>query len=219
MTKYFKIDLAVLAAAVAADILAYPYLPDRLASHWDLNGQVNGYMPKTGSLIFMPALILLMLAIRALILKFDPLAANIKKFNAAYEQTWLVIIGFLFYIQLLTLGWNLGYRFNLSAAIVPAFAALFWFLGSVLENSKRNWSVGIRTPWTLSSDVVWDRTHRLGAKLFRASALLALGSLLFPAAAAYLMVVPILAASLILVVYSYVEYAKEKRTPTPPENR
>jgi len=219
MNKYAKIDLAVLLAAVAINALAYPNLPARLASHWDLNGQVNGYMSKASLLIFMPALILLMLAIRVLILKFDPLAANIKKFGVAYERTWLAVIGFLFYIQLLTLGWNFGYRFSFNFAITPAFAALFWFLGSVLENSKRNWSVGIRTPWTLSSDAVWDRTHRLGAKLFRASGLLSLVGLLVPAATIYLLLFPVLGSSLFLVVYSYLEYAKEKRAETPAKDR
>ena len=217
MSKYLKFQLATLFAAIGASILAYPYLPERLASHWGADGQVNGYMSKAGLLIFMPALILLMLAIRILILKFDPLAANIKKFSAAYERTWLVIIGFVFYIQLLTLGWNFGYRFDFGSAIVPAFAVLFWFLGSVLENSKRNWSVGIRTPWTLSSDAIWDKTHRLGADLFRICGLLALGGIVFPAAAVYLMVGPIIIASLALTVFSYLEYAKEKQGTIPPE--
>ena len=81
----------------------------------------------------------------------------------------------MLYIYALTLLWNLGYTdFGMSRAMLPAMGLLFIFIGYMLRKAKRNFFIGIRTPWTLSSDKVWDETHRLGAILFMISGVLAL---------------------------------------------
>jgi uncharacterized membrane protein len=81
----------------------------------------------------------------------------------------------------------------------------------LLEKAKRNWFIGIRTAWTLSSDTVWDKTHQLGAKLFKVTGLICLVGVFFQQYAFVFLIAPVLLVSLYLVIYSYVEYRKEIR--------
>ena len=115
----------------------------------------------------------------------------------------------MLYVYALTIAWNLGFLFNFSQALSPAFAFLFYCMGVLVGIAEPNWSVGIRTPWTLSSKRVWKKTHKLGAKLFKAGAAFALLGVLLPQVAIVLVIVPVLLGSLFLVAYSYFEYRKE----------
>jgi len=82
----------------------------------------------------------------------------------------VLIVLFMLYIHALTLAWSLGYQnFRMSAAMLPFMGILFIFIGTMLRQAKRNFFIGIRTPWTLSSDSVWDKTHQLGSILFMIS--------------------------------------------------
>jgi uncharacterized membrane protein len=97
--------------------------------------------------------------------------------------------------------------------MLPAMGLLFVFVGVLLRQAKRNFSIGIRTPWTLSSDAVWDKTHRLGAVLFIVSGIVAALGAFFPGQTAYFLVLaPVLVSSLVLVVYSYVLWRAEQTT-------
>ena len=102
-------------------------------------------------------------------------------------------------------------RFSINQLLIPAFAALFFYAGILIDKAKRNWFVGIRTPWTLSSQKVWDKTHQLGGQLFKLSAIIALLGLLSESLAIYLMIGPIILASIYLFVYSYWIFQKEKK--------
>jgi uncharacterized membrane protein len=82
----------------------------------------------------------------------------------------------------------------------------------MLRQAKRNFFIGIRTPWTLSSDRVWEETHRLGAVLFMISGALAfIGGLFGGTTAFWLMFIPIMGSTLFLLVYSYVLYRRETK--------
>ena len=120
------------------------------------------------------------------------------------------MVAFLAYVHVLTILWNLGSdRFNMGSAIMPAIGLIFVFAGIMMRKAKRNFFVGIRTPWTLSSDWVWDRTHRIGSVLFVLSGALALLGVLFPAYAVWFVLMPVLFVVVFLVVYSYVLYRNE----------
>jgi uncharacterized membrane protein len=94
--------------------------------------------------------------------------------------------------------------------MMPALGVLFIFVGYMLRKAKRNFFIGIRTPWTLSSDRVWDETHRIGAILFTLSGILALLGSFFGGSTAFVMLmVPLLGSTLFLVIYSYVLYRRE----------
>lgn len=208
MKKTVLLSIALIAGTLALNIYLSASLPERMASHWNIDGEVDGYMDKGLGLFFLPALGALLLAVFLIIPKIDPLGRNIKEFMRYYQGMIIVMLGFISYLNFTILAWNLGSRFSMMQALSPAFGGLFYYLGILISNAKRNWSIGIRTPWTLSSESVWEKTHKIGGKLFKASGAIALLGIVFPEQAIWLVVAPVLAVSAYLFVYSYLEYRK-----------
>lgn len=203
--------LLMLFAATLAGILLWNRLPDQMASHWNINDQVDGYMPKFWGVFMLPLITLVMLGLFLVIPAIDPLKANIAKFREAFNLFIVLMVAFMVYIYGLTLAWSLGYtNFKMSGAMLPAIGLLMIFIGFMMRQAKRNFFIGIRTPWTLSSDTVWNETHRLGAVLFMISGALAfIGGFFGGMTAFWLMFVPIIGSTIFLLVYSYVLYQKE----------
>jgi uncharacterized membrane protein len=208
MSKKQIIILAIIVSSFAVALAVYPYLPERVASHWDAAGQVNGYASRFWGAFLAPIILAASYLLFLFIPKIDPKKENIQKFRPYFENFILAFVLFLYYIYLLTLFWNLGWRFELVRFLSPAFAALFYVTGSMVGHAEPNWFIGIRTPWTLSSPEVWKKTHELGGKLFKITAAFSLLGVIFPGLAIWLVLVPVLAAAVYLVVYSYVEYRK-----------
>jgi uncharacterized membrane protein len=99
----------------------------------------------------------------------------------------------------------------LNQFLVPGLGIFIYACGVLLGKAKRNFFIGIRTPWTLSSDTVWAKTHLLGGWLFKISGVIAILGILFPDLAFYFLLVPLLAASAIAVLYSYILFRSEAR--------
>jgi uncharacterized membrane protein len=207
------IVLILIAATTLAGLLLWNQFPEQMASHWNENDQVDGYISKLWGVFLMPLVTLGMFLLFLAIPSIDPLKANIAKFRGVFNLFITFIIGFMIYVHVLTLIWNLGYTgFELSKAMLPAMGLLFILIGSLLRQAKRNWFIGIRTPWTLSNDYVWDKTHQLGAVLFMASGVLALiGGFFGGMIAFWLLFIPLIGSTIFLFVYSYVLYQRETK--------
>jgi len=207
------ISIILIAIAIIAGAVLWNQLPDQMASHWDINDQVNGTMPKFWGVFLMPLITLGMLVLFLVIPSIDPLKANIAKFRESFNLFIVLIIAFMLYIHGLTLAWSLGYQdFNMSTAMLPFMGVLFIATGYMLRKAKRNFFIGIRTPWTLSSDSVWDKTHQLGSILFMVSGAFAIiGGLFGGMTAFWLMFVPLIGSTIFLVIYSYVLYRNETK--------
>jgi len=207
------ISLVLIVAASLAGVLLWNQLPEQMASHWDVNDQVNGYMSKFWGVFLMPLITLGMLVLFLVVPSIDPLKANIAQFREAFNLFIALIVGFMIYVHGLTLAWSLGYHnFKMSTAMLPFMGLLFIAIGFMLRKAKRNFFIGIRTPWTLSSDRVWDETHRLGATLFMVSGVLAvIGGLFGGMVAFWLLFVPLIGSTLFLLAYSYVLYRREAK--------
>ncbi|MEM2955005.1 MAG: SdpI family protein [Candidatus Nanoarchaeia archaeon] len=191
-------------------IYFFDYLPEKIASHWNEKGEVNGYLSKI-FFIITNALSIFILIIFLLIPKIDPLKENIEKFRKYYDAFVFILLFFLFYIFILTILWNLGFVFNIFLFILPLVSLLFYFCGILIENAKRNWFVGIRTPWTLSSEKVWDKTHKLGGKMFKISSLICMVGVLFLDYAIFFVLTPVIVSLAYLIFYSYFEFTKENK--------
>ena len=160
----------------------------------------------------MPVITLGMLLLFLVIPQIDPLKANIAQFREYFNAFIALMVVFLDYMHILTILWNLGYdNFNMGTAMLPAMGLLFIFAGIMMGKAKRNFFIGIRTPWTLSNDRVWDKTHQLGSKLFILSGVLALLGAFFADYAVWFILVPVLGSTLFLLVYSYVLYQQETK--------
>lgn len=157
----------------------------------------------------MPFTAIVMFLLFIAIPHIDPLKKNIIGFRKYFDRFVLLMIGFMFYIHILTIFASFDNAFSMNLAMIPAMAILFYYAGVLIQNAKRNWFIGIRTPWTLSSEAVWDKTHKLGSKLFKIAAILILLTLFAPDYFIY-SVFLLIAFSLYLVLYSYLEFKKEK---------
>jgi uncharacterized membrane protein len=207
------IALTMIALAFLAGVILWNQLPDPMASHWNASGEVDGYMSKFWGVFLMPLMTLGMFLLFMAVPNIDPLKANIAQFRETFNLFILLIIAFMLYIYGLTLAWSLGHQgFDMSAAMLPFMGVLFIAIGFMLRKAKRNFFIGIRTPWTLSSDTVWDKTHQLGSILFMASGAFAIiGGFFGGMAAFWLMFIPLIGSSIFLVVYSYVLYRDETK--------
>ncbi len=205
------VGLALILIAVLFSAAVYNRLPDRMASHWGFNDQVNGTISRFWGAFLMPLMALAMLALFLLVPNIDPLKANIATFRPLFNAFITALMVFLFYLHILTVLWNLGYQgFHMSTALLPGLGLIFIFAGIMMRQAKRNFFIGIRTPWTLSSDRVWAQTHRVGGLLFIACGVITLFGILFPGSVAFaLVLVPILAVTAFLIPYSYWLYQQE----------
>ena len=211
-TKLTTIIVLILIIGITvAGTRLWNQLPDPMASHWNENDQVDGYMSKFWGVYMMPLVTLGLFLLFLLIPNIDPLKANIAQFRGTFNLFITVIIAFMAYVHVLTLRWNLGYTdLGIGQAMLPAMGLLFIVIGSMLRKAKRNWFIGIRTPWTLSSDSVWDEVHRLGGILFMFSGVIAvIGGFFGGMVAFWSIMIPIFGTSIFLVGYSYVLYQRE----------
>jgi uncharacterized membrane protein len=184
-------------------LLFYPSLPAKVVSHWGLAGEPDGYMTKFWGAFFLPILSLFLWAIFLVVPRIDPLKKNIDHFRPSFNRFIVTLFVFFIYLYLLTLYWNIGWQFNFNHAILPAFALLFWEVGTLVGKAERNWSIGIRTPWTMSNEQVWQKTHRLGGQVYHLLAIVSLFGLFFPPTFFLGTIILLVLASLGLVVYSY----------------
>ena len=207
------IVLIMIAAATLAGLLLWNRLPDQMASHWNVNDQVDGYMPKFWGVFLLPLITLGMFLLFLVLPSIDPMKANIAQFREVFNLFIVFIVGFMIYLYSLTLAWSLGYsNFRMSSAMLPGIGLLFILIGFMMRQAKRNFFIGIRTPWTLSSDTVWNETHRVGAVLIMISGVLSfIGGFFGGTTALWWQFAPLLGSTLFLLVYSYILYQRETK--------
>ena len=211
MRRAIYVGVLLIVLCLIAGIYLYPNMPSEMPSHWNTKGEVDDYMPKFWGLFLMPMIIAVMLVLFTVLPNIDPVRKNLKDFKVYYENFIILVIIFLFYIYLLTLFASIGVIFDMTTMIMPALGFLMYFIGGILEKTKPNWFIGIRNPWTLSNKKVWEKTHRRGSVLFKATGLLTIIGMLFHEDAYLFLLIPLLFSVVYLFIYSYLEYKKEKK--------
>jgi len=201
----------VILLAVAVSLYAYPRVPDVIATHWNDQNVVDGTMNKFWGLAVMPLMLLGIGALLMAVPHIDPLRKNIEAFRPYYHTFVLVFALFMLYMHVLTVLINMGNPLILSQWMMPGMGLFIFYTGVLMQKAKRNFFIGIRTPWTLSSDSVWEKTHRLGGWLFKAAGIITMLGIIFPSQSFLLLMVPMLAAAFIPIIYSYFAYQREMK--------
>jgi uncharacterized membrane protein len=200
--------LLVLLAFVLS-IAAYPQMPEQIASHWNARGEVDGYMSRFWGLFFLPLLLAGLVLLFLAIPRIDPLRANIVEFQSYYDGFIIVFCLFMLLVHVQVILWNSGIEISPNLTFPIVFGLMFYYIGILLEHAKRNWFIGIRTPWTLSSEQVWAKTHQRGAKMFKLAGGIAVLGVFFLDYAFLFILAPVLLMAVYLVVYSYWTYRVE----------
>lgn len=134
--------------------------------HWGADGQVDGYASKTLGLFLLPLLTAGVAGLFWVIPVIEPRRANIAKSGKAYAAIWVAVVLMLAAIDVVAVAAAMGADLDMSLIAFVSTGALFIVIGNYLPKVRPNYMMGIRTPWTLTSDLSWDRTHRVGGRLF-----------------------------------------------------
>lgn len=164
--KYYLAGLALIVISFAAAAVLYPHLPDHVPTHWNISGQVDDYSAKWTVLVIFPGLMLGTMGLMAALPWLSPRHFEVEAFRSAYLYIMVVVVAFMAYVQALTLRAAWSGQMNMNKAIMGGVCLLIALLGNVLGKVRRNFYIGIRTPWTIADERVWNATHRLGARTF-----------------------------------------------------
>jgi len=208
--RWYPVFLALI--GVAASLAVYSQLPESIAVHWDIDGNPNGWMPRATGAFFSPALILVLAGLMRGLPRVDPRRANYARFGDAYETIIAAALLLVLATHGIVLAVALGYDVAVSRLVPALVGALFVVIGNVVPRMRSNWWFGVRTPWTLSSDRVWARTHRLaGFSMTAAGLVMIAAALALPSRLG----VPVMLAAAVAAlfgpaVYSYLTWKREQ---------
>ncbi len=209
MRKWFGLALA--AGAIVFTAVVYNQLPDQIPTHWNIRGEVDGWSSRARGAFMLPAMAVGIWLLMRFLPKIDPRRQNYERFRGSYDFVANAVVGFLALLQVVVLGAALGWPIDPGRIVAGGVGVLFIIIGNLLPRARPTWFFGIRTPWTLSNDRVWERTHRLGGYLFALAGLLFVGAALFPGVVPMAAVpVAVFAVVAITFVYSIVAWRQEK---------
>jgi len=212
MTRiYFTLCIAVTTATLIISAAVFTNLPAKVPIHWNIHGQVDGYGSPGMAAFLLPVMMVALALLFAALPWLSPKQFEIDSFRETYWFLTFVIMSVMAYIHGVTLWSALGHKIDVPRAILAGLLLMFGLMGNVLGKVRRNFWVGVRTPWTLANDRVWNDTHRLAARLFVAVGLLGVPLLFLPVPLELLFVIVIsgiMAAAIIPAGYSAVHYKK-----------
>lgn len=153
-------------AGVLAGVAAWPELPATMEIHWTAAGEADGTTSRAVGVLGIPVLAALLLGLFAVLPTIDPLGENVEAFRGYYDGFVLVLVAFLLGVHGVILAANLGIDVPMVLVVMIGTGAFLAYVGVLLQHAEPNWFVGIRTPWTLSSETVWERTHAVAGPTF-----------------------------------------------------
>lgn len=207
---------SVIAGMTAASLVVGPRLPETMVTHWNAAGQPDGTSSKGWGQFLLPLVTLGTVVALFVSPRIDPDRANVEAFRPLYNEFVVLVTAFLAVTHAVVLAVNLGYPVPITTVILAGVGLVVYFSGTLLEQAQQNWTVGIRTPWTLDDERVWERTHEVGAQLFKLSGLLAVVGAFAPQYSMALAVGPVVLSAVAVVVYSYYLYRQQDDQTGPP---
>lgn len=202
--------LVLLGLQGIASFLLYPGLPDRLPTHWNIHGQVDGTMPKIQGLL-VPLGINLGLYILLLAIPYLDPKKKMAQFRNTYGWIRLSVHIFMALLFVAMMANSLGYKISMDRIVPALVSILIIILGNLMGKMRPNYFIGIRTPWTLESPTVWQKTHRISGPVWVAAGLVGLvGSLLGGSWAFVLLFFPLMLAVAFSIGYSWYAFKMEK---------
>lgn len=203
----------LVALAFVASGLAWSRLPERVPMHWNLAGEVDRYGSRLSGAVMIPLMMLFVWGMMRVLPKIDPRRANYARMEATYELVITMVLASTLALHVVMLGAALGYPIAIDTVVPLVVGALFMVLGNVLPRAKPNWWFGVRTPWTLSNDRVWVRTHRVAGYTMLLAGLALVVLAFVPGEVVKLaLLVGAGLAAVVPVVYSYIAWRQETTT-------
>lgn len=192
----------------AASLYAAPCIK-QVPTHWNAAGEIDGWSSKAFASLFFPLLTIAIYLLMLFLPKADPLKENYQYFEKQYYAIRLMLVLLFFGMFFFTFLAVMGHKLNIMYFMVPFLSVFFIVIGVFMPKIKKNWFVGIRTPWTLQSDEVWIKTHKFAGKTMTIGGALAFFAIFLSSATAFgFFITIILVSALLPAVYSYLIYRK-----------
>ncbi len=202
----FTVMLVLIITWVVAFIYA-PQLPEQIPTHWNASGEVDGYTNKPWGVYMLPVISTLLSMLLLVLPKISPKGFKLDSAKKVYDIIVLVMAGFMLAVMVLSFEAALNNELNMNQWMLGAMGVLFLIIGNYLAKVPKNFFLGIRTPWTLASDEVWYKTHRLGSWTFVTAGLLVVLSACLSLPVSWA-IAALMVAALLPVVYSLLLYKK-----------
>lgn len=164
-----RANLLSLALVIGAFVMAaalYNRLPESMPTHWNARGVVDGHTPKPWGPFLLPLVMAGVFLLLVSVPRISPKGFRLDSFQGVFEGIQTAILAFMFLVTVLGMLAGIGVPVPMERVLLSATGLLFAVLGNFMGKFTKNFFCGIRTPWTLASDEVWFRTHRLGGRLF-----------------------------------------------------
>ena len=205
--RHYWVALLLVGVAFIVAGGLYGRLPDPVPTHWGLDGQANGWTAKPLGVFLGPLVGLVLTALFMVLPQLSPRGFEMTPFQRVYPTVVAATAGLMLYVTIFALFAASGAATPAPAHLMAGVGVFLAVVGNLFGKVTRNFFIGIRTPWTLASDQVWERTHRFAAPVFvLGGVLLAVASLSAtpPIALVAILVVTIL----VPVPYSYIVWRR-----------
>ena len=168
-TRPFLVVAAIAVVGMfAVSAWAWPQIPDnaQVPIHWGIDGRANGWAPKWVGLLLVPTLTMGLALLLAFGPRFEPRLGNLRRSATAYWAIAFTALLLMTVVHVAAVVVATGREVDIGRVVSLGVGALFVVTGNFLGKTRSSWIFGIRTPWTLSSERSWTKTHRLGGYLF-----------------------------------------------------
>jgi uncharacterized membrane protein len=173
MTRWLSVSVALTVAALAGTLYVYVFLydrlPDPIPTHWNLHFEPDAWTPKSEALVHLlliPGAMAGLTLLTVVLPWLSPKSFEVESFRDTYGYLMMLMVAFVGYLNVAFLWSTVSGGRWLFQLMVGGIFLFFALLGNVLGKVRRNFWIGVRTPWTLASDAVWIQTHRVAAWLF-----------------------------------------------------
>lgn len=206
-------SILLIVTALAAGIVFYPDLPDQMPAHWNIKGEVDRYTSKFWGTFGIPLTSAFIYVLMLIVPYFDPKRQNYIRFMGSYRVLKFVMTGVFSVLYAVVLLNSMGYGVPVDRVVIIALGLMFMVIGNVMGRFRHNYFVGIKTPWTLASEEVWQKTHRFSARIwvFTGLVIVLVGAVIGGERGYIVFFGAIGLAVLVPFVYSYLIFRKEKR--------
>ena len=214
MKKIFKKEMLktwiVVVLAVVIAIVGIFLMPDTIPTHFGPSGEPDAWGSKYTVLLY-PAILIVVTLLAVPMIKFDPKMENYERFSKYYYYFFFGFALFFTATEIANIAIALGAKINVGSVICFVSGVLMLFVGNMMPKIKQNFFFGIKTPWALSDEENWFKTHRLGGKTFAIGGIVIMLAAFLPGEAKiWILLAAVLVMTMIPFVYSYLIFKNKK---------
>lgn len=162
--KLLVIASIVILLPVLAGVMLWDQLPEQIPTHWNAAGEVDGWSSKVFAVFGLPLILLAAQWLCMLGTTADPKKENHPE-KVLHLVLWIIPVLSVVLFSL-TYATALGMEAPVGTVIPALVGLLLTIIGNYLPKCKQNYTIGIKLPWTLSSEENWNRTHRFAGRLW-----------------------------------------------------